>query len=42
MSSRCNQARGYELDEQFFVEQGMELNSFYSRKEMKTMGFQIC
>lgn len=40
MPEECNQARGYVLDEDTFQKQGMELNKFYSSKEMEEMGFQ--
>lgn len=41
MPNKCNQARGYVLDEQCFKEQGMKLNKFYTAAEMKQMGFEI-
>jgi len=40
MPEECNHARGYALDEKGFKEQGMELNKFYSPKEMEKMGFE--
>lgn len=40
MPQQCNLARGYEMDEDGFRQQGMELNRFYSNKEMKAMGFE--
>lgn len=39
MPKECNHAKGYVLDENGFKEQGMELDKFYSVKEMKQMGF---
>lgn len=32
--------RGYELDEDGFQEQGLELNKLYSREEMISAGFE--
>jgi hypothetical protein len=40
MPHECNNARGYELNEEEFREQGMELNRLYSSEEMSKMGFQ--
>ena len=40
MPNECNQARGYELTEESFVEQDMELNKFYTVNEMEKMGFE--
>ncbi len=40
MPQICNQARGYILEDEDFTKQGMELNKFYSRYEIMSMGFQ--
>ena len=40
MPNVCNDARGYAMDEKGFLKQGMELNKFYSREEMQSMGFE--
>lgn len=40
MPKECNHAKGYLLDEDGFKEQGMELDKFYSVKEMDQMGFE--
>ena len=41
MPNCCNNARGYELNHDQFLEQGMELNRFYSKSELVEMGFSL-